>query len=86
VARAAEGNLFGDDRAVGAQTGGMELFQRLLAPLAAYPRWFVITCLVLVALAVGWVLAKLFKWTLSLLLAAVVLVLILGAVAWFMGG
>ena len=86
MARAAEGNLFGDDRAVDAQTGGMELFQRLLAPLAAYPRWFVITCLVLVALAAGWVLSKLFKWTLSLLLTAVVLLLILGAVAWFVGG
>jgi hypothetical protein len=86
VARAAEGNLFGDDRTVGVQTGGMELFQRLLAPLAAYPRWFVVACLVLVALAAGWLLAKLFKWTLSLLFAAVVLLLILAAVAWLVGG
>jgi len=38
------------------------------------------------ALATGWLLAKLFKWTLSLLLAAVVLLLILAAVAWLMGG
>ena len=64
----------------------MELFQRLLAPLAAYPRWFVITCLVLVALAAGWLLAKLFKWTLALVLAAVLLLLILTAVAWLLGG
>ena len=64
----------------------MELFQRLLAPLAAYPRWFVVTCLVLVALAAVWLLAKLVKWTLTLLIAAVVLLLILAAVAWLMGG
>ena len=64
----------------------MELFQRLLAPLAAYPRWFVVTCLVLVALAAGWLLAKLIKWTLTLLIAAVVLLLILAAVAWLLGG
>jgi hypothetical protein len=86
AARAAEGNLFGDGRTGGVQTGGMELFQRLLAPLAAYPRWFVVTCLVLVALAAGWLLARLVKWTLWLLLAAGVLLLILVAVVWLVGG
>jgi hypothetical protein len=86
AARAAEGNLFGDGRPVGVQTAGMESFQHLLAPLAAYPRWFVITCLVLVALAGVWLLAKLVKWTLTLLIAAVLLVLILAAVAWLVGG
>ena len=55
----------------------MELFERLLAPLAAYPRWFVVTV---------WVLVKLIKWTLSLVLAAVLLLLILAAVAWLLGG
>jgi uncharacterized RDD family membrane protein YckC len=64
----------------------MELLQRLLAPLAAYPRWFVVACLVLVALGAAWLLAKLIKWTLSLLLVAVVLLLILAAVAWLVGG
>jgi hypothetical protein len=46
----------------------------------------VIACLVLVALAAGWLLAKLVKWTLSLVFAAVVLLLILAAVAWLVGG
>ena len=64
----------------------MELFERLLAPLAAYPRWFVVTCLALVALGAVWVLVKLIKWTLSLVLAAVLLLLILAAVAWLLGG
>jgi hypothetical protein len=86
AARAAEGNLFGDVWVVSVQTGGMELIHRLLAPLAAYPRWFVIPCLVVVALAAVWLLAKLIKWTLALLLAAVVIVAILAAVAWLFGG
>jgi uncharacterized RDD family membrane protein YckC len=64
----------------------MELIERLLAPLAAYPRWFVITCLVLVALGAVWLLVKLIKWTLSLVLAAALLLLILAAVAWLLGG
>jgi hypothetical protein len=67
------------------QTAGMEEFQHLLEPLAAYPRWLVITCLVLVALGVGWLLAKLIKWTLFLVIAAVLLVLVLAAVRWLLG-
>ena len=67
------------------QTGGMDYFQRLLEPLAAYPRWLVITCLVLVALGVGWLLAKAIKWTLYLVIAAVLLLLILAAVSWLLG-
>jgi len=63
----------------------MEAFLHLFAPLAAYPRWFVITCLVLVAVGVGWVLVKLVKWTLYLVIAAVLVVLVLGAVAWLLG-
>ena len=63
----------------------MDDFQRLLEPLAAYPRWFVITCLALGALGVGWLLAKVIKWTLSLVIAAVVLLLIVAAVAWLLG-
>lgn len=63
----------------------MDDFQRLLGPLAAYPRWFVITCLVLVALGVGWLFAKLIKWTLYLVIAVVLLLLILTAVAWLLG-
>ncbi|HUJ42225.1 MAG TPA: hypothetical protein VLW52_01335 [Opitutaceae bacterium] len=63
----------------------MDYLQRLLEPLNAYPRWFVITCLVLVALGVGWLLAKAIKWALYLLIAAALLLLILGAVAWLLG-
>ena len=63
----------------------MEQLQRLLEPLNAYPRWFVITCLVLVALGVFWLLVKAIKWALYLLMAAVLLVLILVAVGWLLG-
>lgn len=40
--------------------------------LAAYPRWFVVACGTIVAAALIWILAKLLKWSLYLLLVAVV--------------
>jgi hypothetical protein len=63
----------------------MDDLHRLLAPLAAYPRWLVIGCLVLVAVAGLWVLAKVIKWTIFLVLASVVLLAILIAFGWFLG-
>ena len=63
----------------------METFHRLLEPLAAYPRWLVIAGLVLAAVVAVWVLAKLAKWALYLLVAAVLLVGVLLAVAWLLG-
>ena len=43
----------------------------LLDSLAGYPRWFVAACLTIVAAAVIWVLAKLLKWGLYLLIGLV---------------
>ena len=63
----------------------MDDIHRLLAPLAAYPRWLVITCLVLVAVAGFWLLAKVIKLTLFLVLAGVVLLAVLVAFGWFLG-
>jgi len=50
----------------------------LLESLAGYPRWFVAACLTVVAAVVLWILAKLLKWGLQVLL---VLVVIAGAAA-----
>jgi hypothetical protein len=63
----------------------MDDIHRLLAPLAAYPRWLVITCFVLVAVAGLWVLAKVIKLTFFLVLAGVVLLAVLVAFGWFSG-
>ena len=63
----------------------MDWLSRILAPLAAYPRWFVVTCAVLVALGVGWVLVKVIKWTIYVVLLIVILGLVLAAVAWLLG-
>jgi len=63
----------------------MDDLHHLLAPLAAYPRWLVITCLVLVGIAGLWLLAKVIKLTIFLVLAGVVLVAILVAFGWFSG-
>ena len=63
----------------------MDEIRHLIAPLDAYPRWLVITCLGLVAVAGCWILAKVIKWTIFLLVAAVVLVAIVVAFGWFLG-
>ena len=44
-----------------------------LDSLASYPRWFVAACLTLVAAAALWILAKLLKWSLYLLVALVLI-------------
>jgi hypothetical protein len=54
-----------------------------LDSLASYPHWFVVACLTLVAAAVIWLLAKLLKWGLYLLIA-LVLVGGLGASIWLL--
>ena len=45
--------------------------QPLLDSLAGYPHWFVAACVTLVLAAVIWLLAKLLKWGLYLLIALV---------------
>ena len=63
----------------------MDQLHQVLAPLAAYPRWLVITCLVLVGIAALWVLAKVMKFTIYLVLLALVVVAVLVAFGWIMG-
>ena len=45
----------------------------LLDSLAGYPHWFVAACLTLVLAAVIWLLAKLLKWGLYVLIALVLI-------------
>ncbi len=63
----------------------MDRLHELWAPLAAYPRWFVLLCLVVVAAGVGWLVMKLLKWTFYVVILFAVLALVLAAVAWFLG-
>ncbi|MCX6955984.1 MAG: hypothetical protein NTV51_27925 [Verrucomicrobia bacterium] len=51
--------------------------------LADYPRWLVVACVTIVLAAAIWVVMKLLKWTLWLLLFAV-LVLGLGTAGWML--
>ena len=63
----------------GVTTAGMATSPTtLLDSLAGYPPWFVAACLTIVAAVAIWVIAKLLKWSLYLLVG---LVLIGGAVA-----
>ncbi len=63
----------------------MDPLPHLFEPLAAYPRWLVVVCGVLAAVAAVWVLAKLAKWALTLVVAAVVLLGVLLVVSWLLG-
>jgi len=57
----------------GLTDGFMDALPPYLDSLGEYPRWFVVACGTVV-LAMGlWILAKLLKWTLYLLVAVVIL-------------
>ena len=55
----------------------------ILDSLADYPRWVVVACATIVLAAAIWVVIKLLKWTLWMLLFAV-LIIGLGTAAWLM--
>ncbi len=55
----------------------------LVDSLADYPRWVVVVCVTIVLAAAIWVVMKLLKWTLWMLLIAV-LIIGLGTAAWLM--
>ena len=54
-----------------------------LDSLADYPRWVVVACTTIVLAAAIWVVMKLLKWTLGLLLLSVVIIG-LGTAAWLL--
>lgn len=60
----------------------MDSLPPYLDSLGQYPRWFVLACVTVVAVAGLWLLAKALKWTLYLL---VVVILLVGcaAVVWY---
>ena len=55
----------------------------ILDSLADYPRWVVVACATIVLAAAIWVVIKLLKWTLWLLLLSVVIIG-LGTAAWLL--
>jgi len=63
----------------------MDTLRPILDSLGEYPRWFVIACVTLVAAAGLWVLSKVLKWTIYVLVALILLVGG-GAVVWYLVG
>lgn len=63
----------------------IEQIQAALQNLNAYPRWLVASCAIIVALAVLWVLGKVLKWTVYVIVALAALAVIGGGVWWWMG-
>lgn len=51
----------------------MESLPPYLESMGEYPRWFVVFCLTVVVAVGLWVLVKVLKWTLYLLIAVVLL-------------
>jgi hypothetical protein len=62
----------------------MELLDQCLRQAALYPRWLVVTSVVLSGIATLWIVAKLFKWAVNLLLALIVVALVGGLMVWWM--
>lgn len=58
----------------------MDALPPYLDSLREYPPWLVVACLTLVAAVGLWLLAKLLKWTIYLLVAAVLVVGVVAAV------
>ncbi|WP_221029478.1 DUF819 family protein [Actomonas aquatica] len=63
----------------------MEHVEAALQNLNAYPRWLVASCVIVVALAVLWVLGKLLKWTVYVIVGLAALAVIGGGVWWWLG-
>ncbi|HZL46681.1 MAG TPA: hypothetical protein VFC28_10675 [Opitutaceae bacterium] len=65
----------------------MDYINHLIDSLAAYgyPRWLVILGVGLAAVVAVWVLAKVLKWTLFLVLGALIIVVVLGGLFWLFG-
>jgi uncharacterized membrane protein YjjP (DUF1212 family) len=63
----------------------MEWLDQFQRQAALYPRWLVITSTVLAAIAVFWIVAKLLKWTLILLLMFIAMAIVGGLVLLWLG-
>ena len=63
----------------------VELIDQCMRQAALYPRWLVITCTAIALALILWIVAKLLKWSVLLLLALIVLTVIGGAVLWCFG-
>ncbi len=57
----------------------------IIVQLEAYPRWLVASCGVILSLALLWVVGKVLKLTIQVVLALAGIALIVGAVWWVLG-
>jgi len=64
---------------------GMDLIDQCIRQAALYPRWLVVTSTVLAGIAVLWIVAKLFEWTMMILFTLVVLAIVGGVLVWWLG-
>ena len=62
----------------------MALLESALDNLAAYPRWFVAVCAIIVSAGVLWLLAKILKWTVYLAACLTLGVVVVGVLLWWL--
>ena len=62
-----------------------EQFHAALQNLSAYPRWLVASCAIVVALTALWVLGKVLKWTLYVVVSLAAIAVIGTGLWWWMG-
>lgn len=62
-----------------------EQIQAIFQNLAAYPRWLVATCGIILALTSLWIVGKLLKWTLYVVVTLAMIAVIGGGVYWWLG-
>ena len=63
----------------------VDFFDQCMRQAALYPRWLVVTSTVLAGIAVLWIVAKLLKWTLVVLLALIFVFSLGGLLIWWLG-
>ena len=63
----------------------VDFIDQCVRQAALYPRWLVVTCTVLAAFAVLWIVAKLLKWALVVLLTLMAVAIVGGLVIWWLG-
>jgi hypothetical protein len=62
-----------------------EQIQAIIHNLSAYPRWLVASCGIILAIATLWVVGKLLKWTLYVVLTLAMIAVVGGGVYWWLG-
>ena len=63
----------------------MDLLDQCARQAALYPRWLVVASTVVAAIVIFWIVAKLLKWALIVLLSVIAVAIVGGVLIWWLG-